>query len=402
MHKFIGFIIIVMLAISARHSLAEEKRVVVVGAGIVGASITYHLALAGKEVTIIDMEGPASHSSRGTFAWINASWAKQPQHYHALNQKSTRYWHEISNKLSIPVKFKGSLEWFDAAERQQKLVAQIAEQQRWGEPAEILDLSEAEQREPNVQFGDTKFVASSPRDGAVDPVLATKKLLTAAKQLGATVKYPCKLLSVQTSAEQSFAKTSCGDLPYHTLVLAVGAASDVIASIAKVSIPQRTTPGIIVVSKPMKPLLNGILVAPGVHIHQRLDGTIVLGEQEGAPKTQAHQVRLVDRPNSYPNEILAKQHAQRIIDIATQYIPAMSNAEIKDVFIGWRPLPLDGHPVLGYSKNAPNVYIAVTHSGVTLAPLIGKLAAQEIMQNKPNSMLEFYRPDRVFEQVKRY
>lgn len=402
MHKFISFIFLVFILIPTNYAVAEERRVLVVGAGIVGASIAYHLAVIGNNVTVIDMEGPATHSSRGTFAWINASWAKQPQHYHALNQQSTAYWHKISNKLDIPVTFNGSLEWFKSPQRQQKLVAQIAEQQRWGEPAKIIDIDAATQKEPTVKFGDTTFVASSPNDGAVDPVLATNKLLLAAKQLGATVKYPCKLLGIQTSVEQHIAKTNCGDLPYDTLVLAIGAASEVIKSIARVSIPQRTTPGIIVVTKPMEPLLNGILVAPGVHIHQRLDGSIVLGEQEGAPNTRAHQARLTDRPNKYPNELIAKQHAQRIVDIAVQYIPAMSKAKIKDVFIGWRPLPLDGHPVLGYSQKASNVYIAITHSGVTLAPLIGKLVAQEISTNTPNDMLDFYRPDRAFEQIKRY
>ena len=67
-----------MFSLLSEAVLAKEK-VLVVGAGIVGASIGYHLSLEEVEVTIIDMQSPASHASLATFAWINASWAKQPQ-----------------------------------------------------------------------------------------------------------------------------------------------------------------------------------------------------------------------------------------------------------------------------------------------------------------------------------
>ncbi len=376
----------------------KEKKVLVVGAGILGASVAYHLSLTGNDVTVIDMQGPASHSSRGTFAWINASWAKQPQNYHALNQQSTAYWHTLAKELNIPIKFTGSLEWFDSAERQKRLITQIEEQNLWSEPARILSIAEAKKREPKVNFGNTEFVASSPRDGAVDPVLATRQFLDAAAQRGAKIQYPCKLASIA----QHIANTSCGEIVFDQLVLAVGASSDIIKTVAHVDIKQRTTPGIIVITKPMPALLNGILVAPGVHIHQRLDGRIVLGEQAGTPDTQAHKMRLADRPNDYPNTSLALDHAQRIIQQASIYLPEMSAAQVEDVFIGWRPLPLDGHPVLGFSDSASNVYIAVTHSGVTLAPILGKLIAQELNTQEPLAILNEYRPSREFTSIKRY
>ena len=97
-----------MFSLLSEAVLAKEK-VLVVGAGILGASIGYHLSLEEVEVTIIDMQSPASHASLATFAWINASWAKQPQAYHALNQQSVGYWHELSKQIGVPVKWGGSL-----------------------------------------------------------------------------------------------------------------------------------------------------------------------------------------------------------------------------------------------------------------------------------------------------
>jgi hypothetical protein len=57
-------------------------------------------------------------------------------------------------------------------------------------------------------------------------------------------------------------------------------------------IPQRTTLGIIVVTKQLEPLLNKITIALGVHIQQRLDGRVVRGEQAGLPKKFLHNARL--------------------------------------------------------------------------------------------------------------
>ena len=389
-------LLIATLLIFSTH--AKEK-VLVVGAGIVGSSISYHLAKNGAEVTLIDKQGPASHASKGTFAWLNASWAKQPQSYHLLNQQSVKYWHQISTELSIPVKWGGSLEWFGSEQRQKKLALQIAEQAQWGEAASMLTPKQSSKLEPNVVFSNASAVAYSANDGAVDPVLATKRFIRSAEELGAKTMFPSTLENI---TNQNTAMTSCGDIEFDKIVLAVGANSTLIKNIAKVDVPQRTTPGVIVVTKPFKTIINRMIVAPSVHIHQRLDGRFVLGEQAGAPKTEAHKQRLAGRPNKYPSNELALQHANRIIAIAAQYLPEIKNVEVEDVSIGWRPLPIDGHPVLGFSEQVENVYIATMHSGVTLAPIIGKLVAKEVISNKPESQLQAYRPSREFTNIKRY
>ena len=137
-----------------KHSTAKDLRVVVAGAGIVGASIAYHLAKAGAAVTVIDQQAPASHASRGTFAWINATWAKQPRSYHHFSQASVAYWRELQQELELPLRWGGSLEWFSGEERQDRLAAQIDEQVAWGEPASMVDSDEFATLEPNVVFDD--------------------------------------------------------------------------------------------------------------------------------------------------------------------------------------------------------------------------------------------------------
>ena len=67
---------------------------------------------------------------------------------------------------------------------------------------------------------------------------------------------------------------------------------------------------------------------------------------------------------------------------------------MQEVLIGWRPLPSDGHPVLGTSPYNPKAYLAIMHSGVTLAPVVGELVAKEIAEEQDQEMLVPYRPKR--------
>jgi glycine/D-amino acid oxidase-like deaminating enzyme len=386
-----------------RATAGKKLRVVVAGAGIVGASIAYHLAKAGASVTVIDKQGPASHATGGTFAWINATWAKTPRSYHSLSQDSVASWGSLHQELDLPVRWGGSLEWFDNEPRQEKLAAQIAEQFEWGERARMVDAAELAELEPNVDFGGATRAGYSENDGTVDPVLATQKLLLAAEALGASIRYPCELADVSLQDGKLVAvKTSLGPIKADKLVLATGAQPDAGLRFAETDIPQRSTPGIIVTSKPMPRCLNRIISAPGIHLHQRDDGRLVVGEQEGAPQDEGHMLRLAARPNHYPNPIVAKQHAVRMFDVAKQFAPCTADAVVESVRIGWRPLPVDGHPVLGASPARPDVYLAIMHSGVTLAPIVGQLAAEELMGNVSIERLQEFRPGRDFDLIKRY
>lgn len=205
-----------------------------------------------------------------------------------------------------------------------------------------------------------------------------------------------------TGGSLASVETSSGSIQADRLVLATGAAPSLPGRISGIDIPQRSTPGIIAITKPMPPLINRVIAAPGVHLHQRNDGRVVLGEQDGAPKTDAHKMRLETRPNTFPAREFAQQHGDRMLAVARKFVPALQDAVIDDAYIGWRPLPLDGHPVLGTSTEKPDIYLAIMHSGVSLAPIVGQLVTQELALAKPVKELEPYRPTRSFQQVRRY
>lgn len=86
----------------------------------------------------------------------------------------------------------------------------------------------------------------------------------------------------------------------------------------------------------------------------------------------------------------------QIIEDASELVPELKGAQVQQVTAGLMPYPADAHPILGFAKGCCNLYVAVTHSGATLAPLIGKLVAQEIVSNQPLDVLAPYRLERDF------
>ena len=125
------------------------------------------------------------------------------------------------------------------------------------------------------------------------------------------------------------------------------------------------------------------------------DGRLVIGEKAGAPQTDEHIALLAGRPNAYPGADIATRHAGRVIDAASDHCPALAEAEVERVGVGWRPLPVDGLPVIGHVPGSPRIYLASMHSGVTLAPIAGHLAALEILDRARVELLADFRLERL-------
>jgi glycine/D-amino acid oxidase-like deaminating enzyme len=88
------------------------------------------------------------------------------------------------------------------------------------------------------------------------------------------------------------------------------------------------------------------------------------------------------------------EQADEIGRLIGLFLPNVKDVPVERVTLGYRVMPRDEYPILGFAPACPNLYVAATHSGVTLAPLIGELASIEILDGVPVEMLEPYRPSR--------
>ena len=375
---------------SGLKALTSGDRVVVVGAGIVGSSIAYHLTKMGAEVTVIERDRPAAHASGKSFAWINASYPKKPYSYHHLSRLSLLAYHKLETEIGIDVHWGGSLEWFASQENQKMLAQEIQVQQSYGVPIEMISGKQAHELEPNVEFDKNSSIAFSKLDGAVDAVGIVDNFLRKTSSLGNEVLYPVTYKSLKVMGNKIVAvRTSVGEIETDQVVFACGVDTD---ELLKIDVLKTSRPGIILRTRPMKRVIDRVIVAPGVHIHQQHDGTVIIGEQAGAPVS--HLERLALKPELFPGAAFEKQHSERILAIAQQFIPQLKTVELEQAVIGWRPLPHDERPVVGHVKNIPGVYLATMHSGVTLAPIIGELVAMELLEGTETNLLADFRPNR--------
>ena len=377
---------------SGLKALVSGDRIVVVGAGIVGSSIAYHLTKMGAEVTLIERDRPAAHASGRSFAWINASYPKKPYSYHHLSQLSLLAYHRLETEIDIDVHWGGSLEWFASQENQKMLEQEIEIQQGYGVPVQMISGEQAHELEPNVEFDKNASIAFSKLDGAVDAVGVVDKFLRKTISLGSEVLYPVTYKSLKVVGNKIVAvRTSVGEIETDQVVFACGVDTD---ELLKINVLKISRPGIILRTQPMKKVIDRVIVAPGVHIHQQDDGKVVIGEQAGVPIS--HLNRLAMKPESFPSAAFEMQHGERILAIAQKFVPQLETIELEQVVIGWRPLPHDERPVVGHVKNIPGAYLATMHSGVTLAPIIGELVAMELLDGTETNLLTDFRPKRFY------
>ena len=376
--------------------LGNIKRVAVIGAGIVGASIAYNLSKRGCDVLLLDKQGPAAQASGNSFAWINASWFDAPRSYFDLRTLSLNEYHRLSHDVDIPIRWGGSLEWYHTLEQAKEISEGVRRIQAYGAPTWMVDRTRLAELEPNLDPGSDGQVAWSSRDGAVDPAGTTRALVERVVENGGTTVFPATVTGIRQTPQGMRVETDIESFEVDQVVVAAGICANEIAAMIELGtdLIKPATPGVIVTTRPMEPLINAVAYTTGSHFHQLTDGRVILGEKSGPPGTDQHLAYLSERPNAYPSAELAMQHAARVIDAAKQYIPQFANAEIESVGVGWRPLPLDGLPVIGRPKKMPGIYLAAMHSGVTLAPIVGHLAAMEILDGVSVDLLADFRVER--------
>ena len=129
---------------------------------------------------------------------------------------------------------------------------------------------------------------------------------------------------------------------------------------AEVSVPLKESQGVLVHTRPQPKLIDRVVLAPGRHCKQKLDGRVVVGGQVVAG------VGTADGEVADPGE-----NGQRILREAAGVLPGVRGVAVERVTVGYRVMPVDEYPVVGFTDRCPNLYVAAMHSGVTLAPLIG-------------------------------
>lgn len=367
--------------------------VVVVGAGILGASIAYHLTLHGARVTVIDAGQPGEGATRVAFAWLNA-YGKTPFSYHDLNRRSIDMWAGFARRLGIAVTWGGELRWAATTDGAAALAVQAEAMQAWGYPTRLLDAAEVRQLEPDLQLGEFTAASYTYSDGHVDTTAVVRACLATACERGAVLRAGAALTGVEIDRSRSDAaravEVRVGEeaVPCDVVVLVGGADMPALAEMAGIQVPHYHTFGATLLTRPRPPLFKNIAVLhsprerqPLINVRQLPNGAVML--QSGA----------LDNTEEGDRGATDAEVAHIAAD-AEAVLPMLRGVEIAEVRRGRRPIPQDGRSIVGFAPEIANVYVATTHSGITLTPLIGAFAALEIAHGARIDLLAPFRPER--------
>ncbi len=363
---------------SVRLGARAPRRVAIVGGGIIGASIAYHLARRGAEVIVLEKRAPASGATANSFAWINAG-AKRPRGYFDLNRLGMAGWRRLQSELGVErlvVQWGGTVQWQADPAKADAFTRAVAAQQAWGYDTRVIDVPELRRLVPRLEPGAVAAASFCAEEATVDPVGATRLLLEAASGHGASVRHPATVTGFDRDGDRVRGLRLGSDVvAADAVVLAAGVELPALAAMLGAAVPMQDSPGLLAHTRPHARLLDRIVVAPGATIKQLPSGEIVSGVDFGGS----------------PSHDTSAAMGQKLLAGAGRFLPALGEATLDRVTLGWRVLPADGLPVIGRMASAPNVYLAAMHSGITLAPAIGQLATLELLDEVEVDELAPYR-----------
>lgn len=330
-----------------------NKHVVVIGAGIVGASLAYHLAAKGAQVTVIEAGEVASGVTGRSFAWINAT-HPGPDPIAQLRGTAIEAYHRLETELpALQIRWTGALSY---SEEVMQACAQSLS-------ASLLSRAEIQRLEPNLKHPPQQAFYKA-EEGALDAVQATHVLISAAQALGAKLLTQTTVSGFTThNSTVTGVETAAGCIAADTVILAAGTGTRPLAAMLNISLPLAASPAIFIRYKARADLVNGIISSPAMEVREGADGTLLAAEDY-----------LSDAPEHQPMAI-ALQTAKAI----QSELRAVSTIEPETACIGLRPMPEDGVPIVGYLPGIGGVYVCVMHPGVTLAATVGRLVSEEIV-----------------------
>jgi glycine/D-amino acid oxidase-like deaminating enzyme len=141
--------------------------------------------------------------------------------------------------------------------------------------------------------------------------------------------------------------------------------------------------GLLVTTTPFRGKLRHLLIGPRVHVRQLPDGRLLAGSDF----LGSHDA---ERPERTAAGILAELRAMF-------GEPALG---LDHYTIGRRPTPIDGFPALGPVPGIDGLHVAVTHSGVTLAPAIAEMLSAEILAGRPDPLMAPFRVARLLDRAR--
>ncbi|MGD8335780.1 MAG: FAD-dependent oxidoreductase [Desulfobacterales bacterium] len=376
-----------------------KSDVVVIGAGIIGSSIAYHLAQRKASVILVEKADLAAGSSGACDGLIFLQ-SKKPGIHLQLAMESRKRFARLRNSLPVAIEYResGGMVIIESDEELAVMQEFVKEQQKIGLDVTLLNADRARQLEPHLSehiIGATH----SPLDGQVNPIALTLGFAMGAKNLGARLITGATVRGIDTTAGRvSAVESDTGRFEADIVVNAAGTHAPEIGTMVGLSIPIKPRRGQIIVTEACPPMLNHCMVS-AKYIAAKFSPEIAKAGGEGISIEQTETGNFLlgsTREFVGYDKRTTTNGLQRIAAKTAGIIPALEQVNVIRAFAGLRPYTPDGLPILGQVADVPGFFMAAGHEGdgIALSPITGELIAQMIVTGKSDFPLDAFRISR--------
>jgi D-hydroxyproline dehydrogenase subunit beta len=383
---------------------APTTDVLVIGAGIVGASVAYHATALGLRVTVVERGGVAGGTSSACEGNLLVS-DKGPGPELSLGLLSLRVWQDTVADLGDTFEYepKGGVVVARTAEGVSALRRFGASQRAAGVTVDDLDPAAMFDLEPNLSR-DVAGGAWYPQDAQVQPMLATAHMLARARQRGAVLHQGTAVTGITRDAagRTTGVTTDSPALPSVSarwVVNAAGTWAGEVAALAGTPLPILPRRGFILVTEALPRVIRHKVytadyVANVASSDADLQTSVVVeGTRGGTILIGASRERVgFDRTYSVP---VVRRLAAQAIGV----FPFLADVALLRTYLGFRPYCPDHLPVIGEDARAPGLIHAAGHegAGIVLSAATGRLVAQVAAAQTPDLDLAPFAPHRFAE-----
>lgn len=371
------------------------QKIAIIGGGVIGLAVARALALQGVQVTLFEQQHIGAGTSSTTFAWVNSN-GKQPLSYHQLNALSME--EHVKLQLTQPNGLRwletcGTWEWAAEGEAQQRLLQRATSLQSLGYPAREVTLDQLQLEIPELRpQAVSGAVWHFPTESVLHPALYLARLWSEACAHGAILHQHQAIQRIAEQADGVTLQLESGEQwQGDRVVIATGRWAnqllntlDVDLALLDTSKPNAVACSFLARTAPQPLSLSANLIAPQLNVRPDGGGRLLL---------QALELDDLADPAAPPStqSAIAEQFRERYQSLFAD----AGELQIDKIVVGQRARPADGLPAMGYVTPQQRVYVAVTHSGITLSPLIGRLVAEELVQDHASDLLADFRPQRL-------
>ncbi len=378
-------------------NLPNHARTVVIGGGVIGCSVAYHLAREGRgDIVVLER----SRLTSGT-TWHAAGLVRRLRPSATLTKLinySIDLYAELEHETGQATGWvqTGSLTLATNADRLTNIKRQVSLGRAFGLEAEVVDAARAQELWPLIEVADVIGAVWSPADGRVNPSDVALALSKGARARGVRFFEDTAVTGLQKTTGR-ISGVAVGDhvIAADEVVIACGLWSREVAAMAGAHMPLYACEHFYLLTKPL-PEVQAL--GPGAHLPTLNDQDAHLYARDdvegllvGSFEPHARGLPLSRLPAGFSFDLLDEDwdHFMPMMENALRRIPALEQAEVRMLLNGPESFTLDSQFMLGESPEVPGLFLmgGMNSTGIALAGGAGRAMAEWIIAGEPTMEL---------------